>query len=120
VPEHVGVTANSTGAPGRDSVGDLQQIVPGQSVSSAQVFGHVAAQRPLQQSASVDPAQSDEVVQALGQGWNAGFTQAPPALRLGSSEPRLVQHTSPFEALHCESVVQATGHSSSGVQKGFL
>jgi hypothetical protein len=115
----VGVTANSTGLPASDRVGDLQQIVPGQSVSVLQVLGHVAAHRPLQQRASVVPEQSADVAQALGHGWNAGFTHSPVALRLGSTAPTLVQQTSPFEVLHCESVMQATGHSLSGVQKGL-
>jgi hypothetical protein len=90
-------------------------------VSLVHDLGHVAAHRPSQQSASSGvPAQSAEVAHAFGHGWKAGFRQRPAALRAGSTVSTVVQQTSPFVVLHCESAVHDAGHSSSAVQIGCL
>jgi hypothetical protein len=46
---------------------DLQQSWPVQSLLCVQVFSHVEAQSPLQQSNPEDELQSAEVEQVLGQ-----------------------------------------------------
>jgi hypothetical protein len=111
VPWHVGPTENTTGGSGACRLTVVQQIMPEQSLSVWHDWGHVAAQIPSQQRASV-PLQSFDVVQGFGQDvvlW--GFRHRPGTLRLGSILLSVVQHTWPLVVSQSLLVVHDLGQS---------
>jgi hypothetical protein len=110
-------TWKSAGAGGRSVAGDLQQICPVQSLLCSQLLAQVAAQSPLQQIGDVrEPAQSEDVVHALGQVVDDGLRQMPLVLRFGSRLVAEVQQISPPAVLQSVSALQPVGHSFAGVQ----
>jgi hypothetical protein len=120
VPEHDGTWKRRGGA-GSSCDGERQQIWPVQSLLCMQLFGQVAAQKPLQQRAAVAlPAQSDDVEHVFGQGVDIGFKQRPLELRLGSSAPTDVQQISPLAVLQLVSPAHAVGQLLAAVQMGVL
>jgi hypothetical protein len=120
VPAQDGVW-KSVGGGGRSVAGDLQQICPVQSLLCSQLFGHVAEQRPLQQMGDVaEPAQSDDVLHALGQAVDDGFRQMPLVFRFGSRALAVVQQIAPPAVSQSVSVEHPVGHSSAGVQIAVL
>jgi hypothetical protein len=114
-------TWKSAGAGGRSDAGDLQQICPVQSLLCSQLLAQVAAQSPLQQIGDVsEPAQSEDVVHALGQVADDGLRQMPLVLRFGSRLLAEVQQISPPAVLQSVSPLHPVGHSFAGVQSGCL
>jgi hypothetical protein len=91
-----------------------------QSLSCAHELGQVAAQRPLQQSAAEGELQSDDVVQAVGQGVYWGFRHSPVAERLGSTFWTVVQQISPSAVLQSVLVVHVVGQSLEGRQMPWV
>jgi hypothetical protein len=119
VPWHVGPVENVIGGRGTCRSAVLQQIMLEQSLSVWHAFGHVFWQMPPQQSGLV-ASQSLDVVHAFGQGAYCGFRHKPAAMRLGSSLPSVVQHTSPVVVLHSVLVVHDLGQLLACVQNFVL
>ena len=119
VPAHLGGALNSRGAGGRSRAGDLQQIWRGQSLSSVQSFGQLAAQIPRQQSGVVgDPLQSSDDVHERGHVAFDGLRQTPSVDSAGSTVDAEVQQISPLVVLQSESAEHPLGHSPCVVQIG--
>lgn len=101
-------------------IADLQQIWPGHSVSSVQVFSQLEEQRPLQQSRAELEVQFEDVVQVWGQASYFGFRHRPDTFRLGSTLRTDVQQISPEVVSHSELVEQEWGHCEGGKQMDWL